>query len=189
MAGYLWGPTPTVMRWVYTSIVQPKLTYGSIVWAHWAGNYQKILNRIQSLAMTGLTFMQRTTPAAGLEAILDLMPLELHALSTACSAAFRIREQNQKQDGVREGHLRGHLHSLVGTQEKVGLKNIPSNKHIGRQWHKCYYVDQNSMNDGTPIWGSFIKCYTDSSLIKGMCQMGLPGAGWQHGASGKWRVR
>ncbi len=116
--------------------------------------------------------MRRTTPTAGLEAILDLMPLELHALSTACNTAFRIREQNQKQwDGVGEGHLRGHLHGLGGTLEKVGLKDIPSDKYIGRQLHKHYYVDQNSMNDDTPIWGSFIKCYTDGSLIQGC-------AGW-----------
>ncbi len=119
--------------------------------------------------------MRRTTPTTDLEAILDLMLLELHAVSTACRAAFRIREQNQKQGeggGGRGGSSQrpdcvGHLHSLGGTLEKVGLKDIPSVKYIGRQWHKCYYVNQNSMNNGTTIWGSFIICYMDSSLIKG----------------------
>ncbi len=84
--------------------------------------------------MTGLTFMQGITPNTGLEVILDLMLLELHALSIACSTAFGIREQNQKRwDRVGEGCLRGHLHSLGGTLEKIGLIDIPFNKYIGRQ--------------------------------------------------------
>ncbi len=135
-------------------------------------------------------YLLEITPTTGLEAILDLIPLELHALSTACTTAFRIREQNQKQwHGIGEDHLRGHLHGLGGTLEKVGLKDIPSDKYIGRQWHKCYYVDQNSENDGTPIWGSFIKCYTDGSLIQGCAGWGYLVWDGHRGTSGKQKVR
>ena len=28
------GPKPKLMRWVYTGIIRPKLTYGALVWAH-----------------------------------------------------------------------------------------------------------------------------------------------------------
>ncbi len=122
--------------------------------------------------MIGLTFMQRTTPTAGLEVILNLMPLKLHVLSTACSTAFRIRKQNQKWwDGIGEGHLRGHLHGLEGTLEKVGLKDIPSDKYIGRQWHKCYHVDPNSMNDD-PNLGKLHKMLYGQQSDPGMCRMG-----------------
>ena len=29
-----YGPKPKLMRWVYTGIIRPKLTYGALVWAH-----------------------------------------------------------------------------------------------------------------------------------------------------------
>ncbi len=44
--------------------------------------------------------------------------------------------------------------------------DIP-NKYDGRLWNKQYIVDQSSMKDGTPIWGNFISCYTDGTLIQG----------------------
>ncbi len=53
--------------------------------------------------MTGFTHIRRTTPTNGMEVILDLMPLELHILQTACNAAFAIRGWKwTKWDGVGE---------------------------------------------------------------------------------------
>ncbi len=98
--------------------------------------------------------MQRNTPTPGLEVILDVMPLEPHVLSTACSAAVRIREQNQKQwDGVRKGCLRGHLHGLGGILEKVDLKDASPDRYFGRQRHKC---DMNSKLIEGALWGYLV---------------------------------
>ena len=29
-----WGPKPLLIKWIYTAIVQPRLTYCSIAWSH-----------------------------------------------------------------------------------------------------------------------------------------------------------
>ena len=170
--GQLWGPTPAIARWMYTSIVRPKLTYGSLIWAHRAQKFRKILDRVQRLAMAGLTHIRRTIPTNRMEAILDLMPLDLHILQTACNVAFRIRGWNRtKWDGVMERHHRGHLLVMEGYLGQMGLKDTHPDQYNGRLWNKQYIVDQSSMKDGTPIWGNFISCYTDGSLIQGR-------AGW-----------
>ncbi len=46
----------------------------------------------------------------GLEAVLDVMPLDLYAQCMAAQAARRVRGRNQSRwDGIGCGHLRGHL--------------------------------------------------------------------------------
>ncbi len=41
VVGQHWGPNPAHMKWVYTGIIHPKITYGTIVWANKASNHQK----------------------------------------------------------------------------------------------------------------------------------------------------
>ncbi len=74
----LWGPAPSVMKWIYTGIVCPKVSYGAIVWASRSTYYKRQLDCIQRLGIVGMAHIRRTTPTAGLEAILNLMPLDLH---------------------------------------------------------------------------------------------------------------
>ncbi len=96
-----------------------------------------------------LTHIRRTTPTNGMEAILDLMPLDLHILQTACNAAFRIRGLNRtKWDRVGERHLRGHLLVMEGYLGQMGLKDTHPDQYNGKLWNKQYIVDQSSMK----IW-------------------------------------
>ncbi len=60
---------------------------------------------------------------------------------------------------------------MEGYLGQMGLKDTHPDQYNGRLWNKQYIVDQSIMNDGTPIWGNFISCYTDGSLIQGR-------AGW-----------
>ncbi len=56
---------------------------------------------------------------------------------------------------------------MEGYLGQMGLSDTHPDQYNGRLWNKQYIVDQSSMNDGTPIWGDFISCYTDGSLIQG----------------------
>ena len=68
------------MKWIYTGIIRPKLTYACLTW----GNKIKIkilhqklnsLNRLACLLTTNLT---RTSPQMSLEIILNIEPLDIH---------------------------------------------------------------------------------------------------------------
>ena len=60
------GPKPKLMRWVYTGIIRPKLTYGALVWAHNLSTKQhgklKQLNRIAYMSLTP-TCLLYTSPS------------------------------------------------------------------------------------------------------------------------------
>ncbi len=69
-----------------------------------------------------MAYVCRSAPAAGLEAILDVMPLDLFAQYVAIHAAFRIRGRNQgRWDGIGWDNLRGHLFGSEHHWERVNL--------------------------------------------------------------------
>ncbi len=143
--GQLWRPNPYLMRWVVTGIVLPKITCGDIVWANRATNYKKHFDRVQRLGLLAMAHICRSTPTAGLEAILGIMPLDLHTQCVATQAACRIRGQNQDRwDGIGCGHLQGHLFWSKWLLEQVDLNDHTNfNKTAIKdlfcnRWRECW---------------------------------------------------
>ena len=74
-----YGPKPKLMKWTYTGIVSPKLTYGSMIWGTKITHksFKKKLNVLNRIASTAMTTITRTTPQAALELISYTHPLDL----------------------------------------------------------------------------------------------------------------
>jgi ribonuclease HI len=94
MFGARWGMRPGMVHWLYVAVILPILTYGCLVW--WRAGRTKsnlqTLARVQRLACIGITGALRSTPTAGMEVILHLLPLDLHLKSVAAGGAIRLRE-------------------------------------------------------------------------------------------------
>ncbi len=106
--GQLWGPSLFLTRWVLTGIVCNKVTYGAMVWANKATNYKMHLDWVKRLGLLAMTHICCSTPTAGLEAALDVMPLNLYAQCIAVQAVLRVWSRNKSSwDGIGLGHLRG----------------------------------------------------------------------------------
>ncbi len=70
VVGRDWGLTPDKLWWIYTAIVRPKLSYGSLVWAHDLGiGVIKSLNKLQRMILKGTSQALRSTPTAGMEVV------------------------------------------------------------------------------------------------------------------------
>jgi len=98
--GKLWGLPPYLMRWCYTGIVRPGLTYGSLVWSRVVEKktIQQKLQRVNRLALLSMAKIRRSTPTAGLEVLANVMPLHLHIKAEACSALLRTESLSTRPD-------------------------------------------------------------------------------------------
>ena len=77
MCGKNWGLNPKMTLWLYTRVIRPMITYGSVVW--WPRTQQqgaiRLLSGIQRLACLSVTGAMKTTPTAAMEVLLNLPPL------------------------------------------------------------------------------------------------------------------
>ena len=87
-----WGPKPKLMKWAYTGIVRPALSYAALAWAHIAEDeeVEKICRRLNRLAMNTIVKVPRSTPTRALEIILDIYPLHLHLMKEGLNTFVRL---------------------------------------------------------------------------------------------------
>jgi ribonuclease HI len=95
--GRVWGLSPEVLHWLYTSVVRPVLSYGSVAWWQKAQKPTviKSLNHLQRLGLLAMTGAMSTTPTAALECICGLLPLQTHLEAEAQSELFRLKNWGQ----------------------------------------------------------------------------------------------
>lgn len=161
IVGHKWGLTPEKIFWVYTMMVRPIISYGSIVWSHnLTETLKQKLKRVQSLAIRSVAPVMRSAPTAGLEATIGLLPLDLHVQSLATKARLRTRViLRDSWDGVGSKQ-RGHDEKL----REAGVRDLTLDQ-------LC------ALNDWEPrqdvVLDPSLNVYTDGSKEEGRV-----GAGW-----------
>ena len=75
-----WGPKPSLIRWLYISVIRPRITYPCVTWAHSITTLhkKKRLENINRLASLMTAPVRQRTPTMAMEIINNYMPLELH---------------------------------------------------------------------------------------------------------------
>ncbi len=156
-----WGLTPERADWIHKAVIRPKITYGSIVWAHTiTAGIKARLTRVQRLGLLPITQPLRSAPTAGLETMVGWIPLDLHAQQTGLIAYFRLKHNLiPGWDGLgRKTTQKGHLRIWKDTLSGMIDPNYPVeevlNTHLWRQ-----HIDH-IHNKG---WGSPLRIYTDAS--------------------------
>ncbi|QQP50806.1 Uncharacterized protein FKW44_011940, partial [Caligus rogercresseyi] len=155
------------MRWVYTSIIRPKISYGSIVWSRRTQNYLKKLERIQRLGMIRTTFIYRSTPTKGLEVIFDLPPLDLYIKMRARKALFNLNITPHGWESI--GSKPGHILEEWRENKKLGISsciNRDFSTSLKMSWKKTFSINYDSFSVCEVLNASNgIQCYTDGSKI------------------------
>ena len=88
-----WGPKPKLVKWLYESIVRPRLTYSCVAWAHTITQIYKIkkLEQLNRLATLMIAPVRKKTPTMAMEIINNLLPLELHIQEVGLNSFCRLR--------------------------------------------------------------------------------------------------
>jgi hypothetical protein len=106
------GTKPKLVKWAYTGVVRPKLTYVCMTWSNGLiFDYQmKELKKLDRLACRAAVTLNRTTPQAALNLMLDITPIHLHIQELAIAAFARLEPVlghpwRPIQDSKRVPHL------------------------------------------------------------------------------------
>jgi hypothetical protein len=74
--GTEWGPNPTMMKWFYTGVIRPAITYGCLVWAKATDNYtfRTQAQKLQRQALLHMAPSRTRSPTIGLEMLAYVPP-------------------------------------------------------------------------------------------------------------------
>jgi ribonuclease HI len=166
--GKLWGAPPRNVCWAYTGIVRPALTYGSIVWAKGCQGVMimRKLTRINRLALLTLGHFRYSTPTAGLEVIMNVLPLDLHIKQVAALAMWRIRSCNQiKLQRLTSRFITHRQYNLNNLRMAAGDVIDGDLIQTKRKWVREFSMDKDGWN-GKPLANEY-ELYTDGSRFQG----------------------
>ena len=166
-----WGPKPRLLKWIYTTIVKPRITYAALVWSHSIQTITKKqrLGQINRLASMMLTPTRKNAPTAALEIIHDLIPLELALQETALNAYHRLKLATQASWTNSKAinlSLIPHLKFLKSKDAQATGLHQDTETILESIEDKKYWITINNKTGKTKPVPSQINVYTDGSKTK-----------------------
>ena len=175
-----WGPSHFLMKWAYTGIIRPMLTYGAFVWGHeisssYINSKLEVLNR---LALSLCTQVPKSTPTAALGVLLHIEPLQLYIPKMGLSSFYRLQAHSPLDwSGTfqRKFYSVSHRRYWLDLIQRLDLPPVDSTLDtISRPSNKAgYTIDLQSFSATSRPFPAEVNIYTDGSR-----QAGRTGAGY-----------
>ena len=174
-----WGPPQSSMRWLYTGVIRPGITYGCLVWGRSVmTQFQTELRRVQGLALMMQGLFRKNTPRRSLEVLSGVEPLHLFIFNQMLKAGYRnldhinrlIDSNPSMSPQTTVKYIIKELKSLSIPTDTVLLDRIPKIR-----WHeRNYEISTNTFNVRWPkIDRENINVFTDGSLLGGNSGLGV----------------
>jgi ribonuclease HI len=114
--GPTWGFTPATMKWIYTAVVRPMLSYGAAIWINGLNNQSnmKVLNSVQRLSHIMTTSGHPSTSLVALDKITNTLPIDLFLKEQAINCMARLKAQGAWENtGERSNNGRLQRHTTL----------------------------------------------------------------------------
>jgi len=163
--GKLWGASPYLMKWAYTGMVCPMVTYGCLVWSKVTNTTacKKKLERVNRLGLLSMSHFRRSTPSAGLVVLQNIISLYLHIQKEASLAMLRTKENTlYEREALTtvKSSLKDHHLKNQQRLDRLKLKGLIDEKFIHFPlWERNYRLQESSLQSGKPGRGSDIEVY------------------------------
>lgn len=172
--GSKWGLGPKQILWIYTALVRPVISYGSIVWSHKLNKIQLMaLEKVQRIALLNISSSMRSTPTKAIETVLNVLPIDLFLQQGAVKSRHRIRglQTNNAWMGIDTSKYSiPHRKFLDEKIHSISPFNTPSTvcrKHriwnvkpisVDKCLHKLSYIiyTDGSKNEKDNVGGGFL---------------------------------
>ena len=172
MVGKQWGLNPRTVRWMYTAIIRPILTYGCVAWVSGLRRKDNVnkLTQVQRLACKMMTGCMRSTPTAGMEVILGLTPIEIHITEAALATTTRLHRTGHWKDTENSSPnshtailnaIRNEIPELQFPQDKV-RKSTKDTNHFKVEISDRQHFLENRIRP-MPWDPGILNCFTDGS--------------------------
>ena len=124
--GREWNLDPEKSLWIYTAITRPKVTSGSLVWAHSLDKTRvNMLKQMQRKILLATSGALKSTIMDAMEVIFGLIPLDLHIMELVARSRIRTKplvkerwdgiDGNQKEPGKVDVHQRHHVRAILNS--------------------------------------------------------------------------
>ena len=167
-----WGPKPPLIRWLYISVIRPRISYGCVTWAHTITTLRekKRLEKINRLASLMTVPVRQGTPTMAMEIINNYVPLELHldeiGLNTFCRLKLATHTSWIQDNRRKKLKFTPHLkHWLTMSSDALGHQEDEESifEHIDQ---KTYTIKIDNIKGRKKPTTSEINIYTDGSKTK-----------------------
>ena len=149
--GPTWGFTPKTMKWIYTAVVRPSLSYGAVIWINGLKTKKNItlLNSVQRLANI---LISGALPGNALNKINDIIPIDNWIEEEALTGTLRLKA-NGHWIRMPMVNTRGKLTSHTKILDRI-LNTIPLSKEDQDSMTTTYNLDPNfAVDTGHPNKG------------------------------------
>ena len=176
IVGRAWGLNPTNMKWIYTAMIRPVITYACTSWVGGLNKKYlvKKLSRVPRLACLMISSAFPSTHTGALKMLLNIMPINEFILLEAVKGSYRLSRMGL-WPATTVGSTRktkSHVDVCNEARKKLLLLSMPSDlikktKVFGKQY-KCFVMERkDAVQYENALEQSIIKCYTDGSKLNG----------------------
>lgn len=183
LAGKSWGCNPYILRWMYTMMVRPIITYGAIAWGKRANliTARKELEKIQRLACVCITGSMRSCPTAAMEVLLELTPLHIVVENVAQKTLVRLCDNKSvnrvKMDPCDFATLSKRYPLINAPKDHIDALIRPTCKFKTQISSKSEWINESIQYSIQP---HTIKWYTDGSKTEDGAGAGIFGPRFKH---------
>ena len=182
IVGKTWGIKPSMMKWIYTAMIRPIMSYACVSWAGGLNKKYLVrkLTKVQRLACLMISSAFPGTPTGALEILLNITPIEEFLLAEAVRGSYRITVSGLWHVNPigSFGKTKSHVDVCNEARKFLPLLQMPADRikktKVFERNFECQIMDKkNAIRFESVLNQSTAKVYTDGSKLNGRVGAGF----------------